>query len=322
MADEKPHKTLIVDSMMITTFRACEAKYNMRFNQLWVSKFNNGAIGSGLAFHEAAAAYRTCRKKEMSDNESFNAGLFKLRACYPEFMPPEFSNNSPCPDERRSLTNLERIFEGWVPFEESQRFEYLYIEQSMGISLGSIERADTVWDIVYAGIIDAVVKQQGCVFVDDIKTTTLTISQPYKDSFKLSQQFRSYVVGMREILGIEIYGAMASIVWFQKEAKNAGRAKPLSEYFHTVPVTFTDDQIEEWHTNTLWTINRILDRQEDGKWEYSFGDACRTYNGCTYKNICGATPSARDQILKMDFERMTWSPLDEIRTRKIMEDEL
>ena len=320
---DKPHRTFIVDSTMISMFRACEEKYRKRIVELLVSKYNNGALGSGLAFHEAAAAFRECKKRGLSIEEAFNVGLYKLRIAYQKEMPPEFLPDAlvACPDERRSLPNLERIFEAWCIFEAVQGFEYLYIEQSMGISIGSIERKDYTVDVIYAGIIDAVVKQQGCVFVDDIKTTTMNITQVYKDSFKLSQQFMSYTKGMKEMLGRDIYGAMASLVWFQKEAKS-GKGKPLNEYFHTVPVTFTDDQLEEWHTNTLRTVNRILECEETGEWQLDFGDSCKTYNGCTYKGICGATPKARQAIIKMDFERMTWTPLEEERARKIVGEDL
>lgn len=315
----KPHQTFIVDATMISTFRACEEKYRKRFEDLHVAKGNNGALGSGLAFHEGAAAFRQARKSGQSVQDGFNCGLYKLREFYAKEMPPEFVNG-PCPDERRSLPNLERIFEAWCSYEAQQGFEYLYIEQSMGISLGSIERGAAIYDIIYAGIIDAVVKQQGCIFVDDIKTTTMNVTQAFKDSFRVSQQFMGYTAGMKEMLGNEIYGAMASIVWFQKEAKS-GKGKPVSEYFHTVPVTYTDDQLEEWHTNTLRTINRILDCEEAGEWQLDFGDSCKTYNGCTYKSICGATPKIREQIIKMDFERMTWTPLEEVRARKVLGDD-
>lgn len=318
MSIEKPHQTLIVDSTMISTFRACEEKYRKRFNDLLVSKHNNGALGSGLAFHEGGAAFRLGRKAGLSPDESYSIGIQKLCESYNKEMPVEFING-PCPDERRSLPNLERIFEAWCHYEILQNFEYLYIEQSMGISLGSIERLNVIWDIIYAGIIDAVVRQQGCVFVDDIKTTTMSIGEAFKSQFKTSQQFMAYTRGMKEMLGGDVYGAMASLVWFQKEAKS-GKGKPLSEYFHTVPVTYTDDQLEEWHVNTLRTINRILDCQESGEWQLDFGDSCKTYNGCTYKSICGATPSIRKQIIKMDFELMTWTPLEEIRARKVLGD--
>jgi hypothetical protein len=311
----KPRETLVIDATMISTFRACEEKYNKRMEQLLVSKYNNGAIGSGLAFHEGGAAFRQARKSNLSPQDSFNVGLFKLRETYPKFMPIEFVNG-PIPDERRSLPNLERIFEAWCVHELKQNYKYLYIEQSGGIALGSIERHDRIYDIIYSIIIDAVVEMQGCVFVDDIKTTTMNITQAYKDSFRLSQQIMGYTVAAAELLGLPIYGGLISVVWFQKEAKS-GKGKPVDEYFHSVPVTFAKDQLDEWHTNTLRTINKILDAKESGEWQMDLGDSCKAYNGCTYKQLCWAAPSARQAIIKMDFERATWTPLEEVRSRKI-----
>lgn len=315
MTSIKPRETLVIDATMISTFRACEEKYNKRMEQLLVSKYNNGAIGSGLAYHEGGAAFRQARKAGFSLEESFNVGLYKLRESYPKFMPIEFVNG-PIPDERRSLPNLERIFEAWCVYEAKQAFKYLYIEQSGGISLGSIERSDRIYDIIYSIIIDAVVEMQGCIFVDDIKTTTMNITQAYKDSFRLSQQIMGYNIAATELLGVPIYGGLISVVWFQKEAKS-GKGKPVDEYFHSVPVTYTPDQLEEWHTNTLLTINKILDAKERREWQMDLGDSCKAYNGCTYKSVCWAPPKARESIIKMDFERATWTPLEEIRSRKI-----
>lgn len=320
---DKPHLTLIVDSHMIGLFRDCEEKYNKRINQLLTSRKANGATGSGIAFHEGVASYRELRKQGRSDSDSFNAGLYSLRQAYKKEMPPDFQASdalTPCPDERRSLPNLERIFEGFVGYEEKQRFEYLYIEQSMGISLGSIETNKAVYDIIYAGIVDAIIKQQGMIFVDDLKTTTMNITQPFKDSFRLSQAMKAYVVGMGELLKEPIYGAMMSLCWIQKESKS-GKAKPLEEYFHTVPITFTPDQLNEWHSNTLITVNKIIQANETNSFQLAFGSACSTYNGCTFKEICWATPGSRERIVEMDFERRTWTPLNEVRSEKVSDED-
>lgn len=321
MSTDKPHKTLIIDAHMISLFRDCEEKYNKRINQLLVTKKSNGAMGSGIAFHEGVATYRQMRKVENRADFAFNGGLYKLREAYKREMPPEFTNDlSACPDERRSLPNLERVFEAFIEYEEMQKFEYLYIEQSMAISLGSIERPNVIWDIVYAGIVDAIVKQQGAIFVDDLKTTTMNISQPYKDGFRLSQAMKGYVVGMKSLLKEEIYGAMISIAWLQKEAKS-GKGKPLSEYFHTVPLTFTPDQLDEWHSNTLRTINKVILATEQDDWQLAFSSACTYYSGCTFKEVCWATPGSRERVIEMDFERKTWTPLEEVRSKAVSEEE-
>jgi hypothetical protein len=91
----------------------------------------------------------------------------------------------------------------------------------------------------------------------------------------------------------------------------------LDEYFCTVPLTYTPAQLEEWHSNTLLTVNRILECEEAGTWQLNFGDSCRSYNGCVFKEVCWSAPQARPQLLKMSFERATWTPLEEIRSRKV-----
>jgi hypothetical protein len=147
----------------------------------------------------------------------------------------------------------------------------------------------------------------------------MNVTQPFKDSFRLSQQLMGYVIGAQELIGIPIYGGLVSLAWFQKEPKTKG--KPVEEYFHTIPLTFTEARLEEWHDNTLLTVNKILECKESGKWQMDLGDSCKAYNGCTYKGICWADPHMRKAMERMDFERATWTPLEEIRSRKIELDE-
>lgn len=319
MAD-KPHISLVIDAHMIGLFRDCEEKYNKRINQLLVSKTPNGATGSGVAFHEGVAAYRRLRQQGRHIEEAYNGGLYMLRKSYAQEMPREFTDPiAVCPDDRRSLPNLERIYEAFVPYEETQKFTYLYIEQSMAVSFGTIETKVAIYDIIYAGIVDAILQQQGCNFVDDLKTTTMTHSQAYKDGFALSQAMMGYTVGMSELLP-NIYGAMISGVWFQKEPKS-GKGKPLSEYFFTHPLTFTSDQLAEWHANTLRTIRKIIQADETGEWSMALGSACTNYNGCYFKTICRATPGTRSRVIEMDFERRTWTPLEEVRSKLVTDEE-
>lgn len=315
----KPQLTFITDAHSISLFRDCEEKYNKRIKQLLVSKKKNGALESGIVFHAGVAAYRLARKLGRSDSEAFNIGLHKLRTTYEKEMPIEFRTD-PCPDERRSLPNLEREFEGFVPYEERQKFEYLYIEQSMGISLGTIETEKAIYNVIYAGIVDAILRQQGYVFVDDLKTTTMNISQAWIDSFRLSQAMMGYVVGMQELLEEPIYGAIMSIVWIQQKSKGP-RAKPLNEYFHTSVMTFNQSQLAEWYTNTLKTITRMIHADEEKSWELSFGNSCAFFNGCTFKEICWTSPGVREKVVEQDFERKTWTPLEEIRSREVSEEE-
>ncbi len=313
------HKTFATDSHMLTTFRDCEMKFNKRFNHLLVSKEPNGATGSGIAFHEAVATFRRLRKAGKSASEAYNGGCYMLNEAYKNEMPPAFLAD-PIPDERRSLPNLQRIFEAFCAYEERQNFTYHYIEQGMSISLGSIIRGDTEWSIIYTGIIDAVLEQQGLLFVDDLKTTTMYLSQPFKDGFRLSQAMKGYYIGMKELLQKDIYGAMISLVWFQKEPKN-GRGKPIDEYFSTIPLTYTPAQLDEWHSNTLATVNRLLGCIETGQWEMAFSSACTAYNGCTYKQVCWSSPLSRERIEELDFKRATWQPLDEVRSKDLTEEE-
>jgi hypothetical protein len=265
--------------------------------------------------HAAVDGYRKAKQKAMSADDSLQVGLIVLRKAYVENMPAEFKSD-PCPDERYSLANAERLFGGYVEKFEPHNLEFLYLEQSLGVPLGKVRGRD----VILAGIVDATVKMQGLIFVNDIKTTAKPITQNYLDNFRLSQALMGYYYMSKKLMSEPIYGALIHAVWVQKEAKNSKAAKSLSEYFHAATYTYDDSQMDEWLENTLTTVDEILWAYETEKWPLNLGESCAMYNGCTYRGICWTTPAGRARVAEMDFEKWTWTPLEDVRSRRLEED--
>lgn len=98
-----------------------------------------------------------------------------------------------------------------------------------------------------------------------------------------------------------------------------GIAIQKTQYQHLQhgPVRIPQYHIDDWYYNMLEKVHRMVNCWNDmicytgcanphTHWPKSFGDACSSYNGCSYVGIC-TQPDPRRWYY--DFERRFWDPL-------------
>lgn len=321
LKDVKPD-TLIYDSHLVKTFRACDEKFRLFEVEHWVPNTSSAAPSFGIAMHEGIATFRTAKHEGMQYPEAYQAGAKSLLESYKKHMPPE-SQSEVKQDEKRSAQNALRIFTGYCEFYEPQALKFPHVEVPFAILLGQIstrtpvtvkdgEIQDPMRDVIYVGIIDAVLEMHNALYVNDLKTTAWNVQQSWLDGFQVDQGMMGYVVAAKELLGIDNNKGLIHGMWVQSPPKS-GKGKPLNEYFHTKELWWDESQLSEWRQNTLNTIEAIELRKQDGKWQMDFGQNCGAFGGCPYRNVCGSTPAAREQLLKMDFHKAIWTPLEDER---------
>lgn len=317
LTDIKPD-TLIYDSHLVKTFRACGEKFRLFEVEHWVPNVMSAAPSFGIAMHEGIAIFRTAKRDGQKYPEAYQTGAKALLESYKKHMPP-VSQSEVKQDDKRSAQNALRIFTGYCEHYEPQTLKFPHVEIPFAILLGQItsggvekEIPATVRDVIYVGIIDAVIEMHGALYVNDLKTTAWSVAQSWLDGFQVDQGMMGYVVAARELLGIESNKGLIHGMWIASAPKS-GKGKPLDEYFHTKELLWDEDQLSEWRTNTLNTIEEIELRKQDGKWQMDFGQNCGAFGGCPYRNICGSTPNAREQLLKMDCHKAVWTPLEDER---------
>lgn len=304
-------KVIIIDSTLIKTYRACQKKYDYFNNLHLIPKSRKAAPSFGIAMHEGIAEFRRQRMKNIPFPSAFDIGQAVLQREYGKHMPLE-SQSEVMTDDRRSLLNAIRLYTGFCQHYEPMGYEYLHIETPFAIHIGKVMNKD----VIYVGIIDAIIKSHGIVYVSDIKSTAMNISESYLDGFKLDQGLIGYVMAARELLGIDTSHALVHAFWVQKEAKGP-RSKPLDEYYHTKPLFYDSEQLAEWLENTLITVEEIEHKNHTQQWSMDLSFACSAYGGCDYKNVCALPPSSRSQRLEMDFKKAIWTPLAEERSLEV-----
>jgi len=311
-------QAIVIDSTLIKTYRACQQKYDYFQNQHWVSKGRKAAPSFGIAMHEAIAQFRISRRDGMKYPDAVELGQAVLQQTYIKHMPLE-SQSEVMQDDRRSLSNAIRLYHGFCQHYEPLGYTYHQIEVPFALYLGiirvSCNAADpSIFiekDVIYVGIIDAIIEWQGLLYVSDIKSTAMNITETYLDSYKMDQGLFGYTHAARELLGIDTHHALVHAFWVQKEPKTKG--KPLDEYYHTKSLYYDDEQLGEWIANTLQTITEIEEHKLSGKWAMDFSASCNNWNGCDYRGVCSLPPSSRQQRLELDFKKAIWTPLEDER---------
>ena len=319
---------VVYDAHLLKTFRACEEKYRLFDVEHVVRKSMKAAPAFGIAMHEGIAAYRMAKKDGLAFPAALEIGQQSLLKHYKKAMPPEMLSEIMA-DEKRGPKNALRLFTGYCNHYEPMAIKWLHVEVPFALSLGKVNvpiaedqsshgKFDMIKkDLIYVGIIDGVGEFQSRLDVNDIKTTGWAISQSWLDGWRLDQGLQGYVIAAREILGIDTHNATVHGIWVSGEAKNPKTAKPLDEYFQTKELYWDDDQMAEWDTNVINTVEDIELKKFNNKWVKDFGQNCGAFGGCDYRDICWTTPKFRSKIIEMEYERKIWTPLEDERLQKI-----
>jgi len=75
--------------------------------------------------------------------------------------------------------------------------------------------------IIWSGVIDLVIAENGRLFIVDHKTTSVE-GDTYWKGFQLSQQFMGYVWAAQKIINKTIDGALANVLYGRAPTKTAG----------------------------------------------------------------------------------------------------
>ncbi|KKL15866.1 hypothetical protein LCGC14_2501320, partial [marine sediment metagenome] len=312
-------------------------KYNLFEQKHWVTNTMSAAPAFGISMHEGIAAFRIAKRDGMKYPEAYHTGAMALVEAYKKNMPPD-SKSEVAQDDKRSAQNALRIFTGHCEHYEPMGLKYPYVEVPFAMLLGQISLPPKITstpphpdsplnvgvtslemrtvDVIYVGIIDAIIEWQAVQFVNDIKTTAWILNQNWLDGFQMDQGMIGYTVAARELLGIDTSRALIHGIWVSAPAKTA-KGKKLDDYFHTKELYWDESQLNEWRQNTLNTIQDIEMRKQDGKWSMAYNEACNSFGMCPYRPVCSSPPGAREQLLTMDFHKAIWTPLEDERLQKI-----
>lgn len=161
---------------------------------------------------------------------------------------------------------------------------------------------DDEWFLL--GRIDKIIQWNNALWIVDHKTTS-GLGSSYFKMIEPSQQFPGYVYAMR-LMGHSVVGVIVDALLVAKgllTPTSRARLTPLARYDSYIH----DWQLGEWLSNTKLILEDIERDRERNVFKCNY-DACTYYGECPYREICLATPSMRERIIKAHYDIEPWHP--------------
>lgn len=154
--------------------------------------------------------------------------------------------------------------------------------------------------IILSGHLDRLVDYSGKVYIQDQKTSGLTITPRYFSNYNPDTQMSLYTFAGKMIFDLPVKGVMIDAAQIAVGFSRFERG-----------FIFQDEAIlNEWYTDTLNTIERAQQATKNNYFPKNRA-SCHKFAGCEFRECCNKSPAVREQFLKADFVRgKRWDPLE------------
>jgi hypothetical protein len=138
------------------------------------------------------------------------------------------------------------------------------------------------------------------IYVEDDKTAT-QLGDSWTRQWELRSQFTGYCWAAREA-GISVNGVLVRGVSILKTKYGSAQA-----------ITYRSGwEIDRWLGQVLRDLRRLESAWNEGYYDFNLGEACNSYGGCQFTNVCKSNEP--ETWLPMYFERKRWDPLERTET--------
>lgn len=294
-----PKPPVLIDSSMISTFRSCRRKffwsYIQRLKPLGESIHltAGGAFAAGIEAARIAQFGTAARSKQLStDNlcEAAFPAFLKAWGDYP-------TDTEDAKNFHNTFHALERYMQEFPPFTDMvQPFikpdGMPATEFSFAIPL-PVHNPDGE-QYMFAGRFDLLGVFNDLLVVQDEKTTS-ALGPYWLRQWDLRGQFLGYVWACRQ-LGYAVDHCVIRGIAIQK----------TQHQFLPVPVQYAQHLVDRWYEELLNTLHEINFHFSNNLWPYNFADACSSYGGCGFHDLC----IAKDVTPWLsNYEHNAWSPI-------------
>lgn len=287
----------VIDNTIRSCFASCERKAFLAYFQHWKTKGGNINLHAGKAFARGVEVTRRCfYDDKMPEKDAVFEGQRALFIAYGDFVCPE--------DNPKSLpmmvTALDEYFMHYPMttdhIQPLMTKDKAAVEFSFSIPL-PIDHPVTGMPLIYAGRFDMLGLYQDQLWVVDEKTTK-QLGATWPKQWRLRSQFTGYCWGARTV-DYPVAGAIIRGIAIYKKS-----------FGHAESIQYRQQwQIDQWYTQLLYDIERMIVCWKSGYWGYDLGDACAAYGGCEFVEVCTSQDAQR--WLTQDFIQQEWHPLGE-----------
>ena len=294
----KPEFPPYIDSSMLSAFRSCKKKFY--WNYLRHLRHPGGNINL-IAGSAIAAAIDTGRRYYYTAAVSTFSNDKMLLLSFQAFIKTWKDFNAP-PNTSKTFENcwyaVEQYFLHHHP--SSDHAQPLFnvdgeptVEFSFAIPI-PVQHPTTGSPILFTGRFDMLGKWNDLVTIFDEKTTT-GLGPYWLQQWQLRGQFLGYCWACQQ-LGYPVrQAAIRGIGILKTEIKFMTALQQYPQYL-----------IDRWYEELLLTVHEMIASWERDKFSYNFGEACASYGGCQYIDLCCAS---QPEDWTSNYEVRVWNPL-------------
>ena len=297
MTATRPPFPTVIDSSMMSAWRACRRKIFLEYLEHWKTKNLSVHLHAGKAFARGLEVAREeYYANGVPEHEAIPLGLQALVTAYGDFECP--------PDSAKSLERMMGAFEYYFseyPMGTDTARPSTLPGGKLGIEFSfaspiDIDHPETGEPLLYCGRFDMICDYAGGRFGEDDKTTS-SLGASWPKQWDLRSQFTGYCWGA-ERAGFPLQGFLVRGVSILKTKYDTMQALTYRPKW----------MIERWYEQLLRDVARLKAMWETGVFDYSLDHACNEYSGCEFRQVCLSQDP--DPWLRGSFQRKVWDPVN------------
>jgi len=305
-----------INSSSLSIIQTCPRKTQYVLQQGWKSKAISPALVYGTAIHKALEVFYSCPPKERGEMPAhFDDNAMLIAHGHPapakHFLYDAIAAFVKAAEPLRMLPDTDKrsLSSGvWTLghyFRVYLRDAYVTYADSAGPCVERTFETDLyeskLLKIRIFGTIDFVLKNAatGEILPGDHKTAS-QMGSDFLNRCKPNHQYTGYILGAQRELGLSTENFMI----------NGVQVKPRPLTARGSPPTFTrqitrrsDEDVQELIHSITWAVRSYLEWEKENVWPLGTADACSSWGGCQFLDICSAPNALRNNILEAKFER-------------------
>lgn len=297
-----PGMQLAVDSTSLGAFKTCPRLYQYSIIEGYQPKGGSPHLIFGIAIHHARETYDHERQRRASHDDALDAALQEaLLGSWDKELSRPWVSDHPIKNRKTLIQTIvwyldalgssdpittHILSNGNPAIELSFRFD-------SGVRTGEGEI------ILLCGHIDRIGHLNEPAYIIDIKTSGDDVTGfRFLNQFSPSNQFSLYRVAGRIAFGIDVKDLIVDGIQV-----GVGFAR-----FHRHLITSSEAQLEEWLSELPFWTGSMERCATASHWPMN-DKSCTMYGGCQFQKVCKQPPSVREMILKNDYTKRVWDPL-------------
>lgn len=297
---EVPGLQVAVDSTGLGEFKTCPRKYY--YSQVLGYQAREGEVHLvfGTLLHRAREVYDHQRAHGVGHEVALDVTVDDaLKATWNRTLQRPWISNDPV---KNRVTLIRAIVWYLDQFREDNLRTVILANGKPAVELSfafdSGYQAFNGEPIVLCGHMDRLAKMNEDSFVLDVKSTKYQLDPKFFQSFTPDNQFSLYVLASKVAFAKPAKGLVLDAIQVGVNFIRCQRGQVLR----------SQAMVDEWFEGLGFWLAQMSECARTGQWPMN-DKACNLYGGCRYRAVCARPPGAREEWLKVDYQKRVWDPL-------------